>query len=199
MLSYALQRILRYALVFYRKESVMGDLDDLVKLTEVMLMPNDIVSQVNFAYRVLTIVGKDRNMPGNLASALKESFGDVSIFDLLKTVLEGYRLEEGLDVNDTMEHFSVNYMVRGLQNIHPLRDSNGNVAKYWDSVYLTDTQETIIGLLIVTTIAMVDQILIDRNIGKDAESLCLIVEEAQKTLYKVGVYLDERDHDTVSP
>ena len=177
----------------------MDDLDDLVKLTEVMLMPNDIVSQVNFAYRVLSIVGSDRNMPDNLASALKESFGDVSIFDLLKTVLEGYRLEEGLDVNDTMEHFSVNYMVKGLQNIHPLRDSNGNVAKYWDSVHLTDTQETIISLLLVTAVAMVDQVLIDRNIGKDAESLCLIVEEAQKTLYKVGVYLDERDHDTVSP
>jgi hypothetical protein len=174
-------------------------MDGLVKLTEVMLMPNDIVSQVNFAYRILSIVGRDRNMPGDLASALREGFGDVSIFDLLKTTLEGYRLEEGLDINDAMEQFCINYLKSDLQAICPLKDSNGNVAKYWDSVYLTDIQETIIGLLVISSIAMVDQVLIDRNIGKDAESLCLIVEEAQKTLYKVGVYLDERDHDTVSP
>ena len=80
MLSYALQRSLRYALIFYRKES---DMDDLVKLTEVMLMPNDIVSQVNFAYRVLNIVGGDRKAPDKLADALKEGFGDISIFNLL--------------------------------------------------------------------------------------------------------------------
>ena len=81
----------------------MDDLDDLVKLTEVMLMPNDIVSQVNFAYRVLSVVGGDRKAPDKLADALKEGFGDISIFDLLKTALEGYRLEDGFDVNDAIE------------------------------------------------------------------------------------------------
>lgn len=177
----------------------MDDLDDLVKLTEVMLMPNDIVSQVNLTYRVLKIASEDRNLPDKLADALKEGFGDVGIFDLLKTVLEGYRLEECLEANDALEHFCINYLKSDLQTTCPLKDSNGNIAKYWDSVHLSDVQETIIGLLIVTAIAMVDQVLIDRNIGKDAESLCLIVEEAQKTLYTVGVYLDERDHDTVSP
>ena len=177
----------------------MDDLDDLVKLTEVMLMPNDIVSQVNFAYRVLSVVGGVRKAPDKLADALKEGFGDISIFNLLKIALEGYRLEEGFDVNDAIEQFCINYLSSALQEVHPLKDINGNIAQYWDSVYLSNTQETIISLLLVTAVAMVDQVLIDRNIGKDAESLCLIVEEAQKTLYRVGVYLDERDHDTVSP
>ena len=175
------------------------NMDGLVKLIEVMLQPNDIVSQVNFAYRVLKIASEDRNLPDKLADALKEGFGEVSIFDLLKTVLEGYRLEECLEANDALEHFCINYLKSDLQTTCPLKDSNGNIAKYWDSVHLSDIQEIIIGLLIVTAIAMVDQVLIDRNIGKDAESLCLIVEEAQKTLYKIGVYRDERDHDTVSP
>nr|DAK28499.1 MAG TPA: hypothetical protein [Caudoviricetes sp.] len=184
---------------FTERNLKMDDLDDLVKLTEVMLMPNDIVSQVNFAYRVLNIVGGDRKAPDKLPDALKEGFGEISIFNLLKIALEGYRLEEGFDVNDAIEQFCINYLSSTLQEIHPLKDINGNTAQYWDSVYLTNTQETIISLLLVTAVAMVDQVLIDRNIGKDAESLCLIVEEAQKTLYKVGVYLDERDHDTVSP
>nr|DAO95416.1 MAG TPA: hypothetical protein [Caudoviricetes sp.] len=184
---------------FYRKESDMDDLDDLVKLTEVMLMPNDIVSQVNFAYRVLSIAAGNRNVPPTLADALKEGFGDISIFNLLKIALEGYRLEEGLDINDAVEQFCINYLKSDLQKKKPLKDSNGRIAQYWDSVHLTDIQEAIISLLLVTVVAMVDQVLLDRNIGKDAESLCLIVEEAQKTLYTIGVYLDVRDHDTVSP
>lgn len=188
-----------YFLHVLRKESNVDDLDDLVKLTEVMLMPNDIVSHVNFAYRVLSIATGDRNKPSTLADALKEGFGDVSIFDLLKTALEGFRLDEWLDVNDATEHFCINYLKSDLQAICPLKDSNGRIAQYWDSIHLTDIQEAIISLLLVTAVAMVDQVLIDRNIGKDAESLCLIVEEAQKTLCKVGVYQDERDHDTVSP
>lgn len=177
----------------------MDDLDDLVKLTEVMLMPNDIVSQVNFAYRVLKIASGDRHSPDKFADALKEGFGEVSIFDLLKTALEGLRLEEGFDSDDVLEQFCINYLKSDLQNKKPLKDSNGRIAQYWDSVHLTDTQERIIGLLIVSAVSMVIEALEDKDIDKDAESLCLIVEEAQKTLYQIGVYLDERDHDTVSP
>lgn len=174
-------------------------MDDLVKLTDVMLMPNDIVSQANFAYRVLKIVGGERDIPDKLADALKEGFSDISIFDLLKVALEGFRIEDGLNEEDALEQFCINYLKSDLQTTYPLKDSNGNVAKYWDSVYLSDVQEGIIGLLMVTAVSMVDQVLIERNIGKDAESLVLIVEEAQKTLYQIGVYLDVRDHDTVSP
>lgn len=177
----------------------MGDLDDLVKLTEVMLMPNDIVSQVNFAYRVLSTVGGDRKAPDKLADALKEGFGEASIFDLLKTTLEGFRIGEDFDLNDALEQFCINYLKSDLQTTHPLKDSNGQIAKYWDSVYLSNTQEKIISLLMGTVVSMVGQVPIGRDISRDEGSLVLIVEEAQKTLYKVGVYLDERDHDTVSP
>ena len=118
---------------------------------------------------------------------------------MLKIVLEGYRLEEGSDSNDALEQFCINYLKSDLQNKKPLKDSNGRIAQYWDSVHLTDAQESIIGLLIVSAVSMVVEALEDKGIDKDANSLCLIVEEAQKTLYKVGVYLDERDHDTVSP
>lgn len=174
-------------------------MDGLTKLTELVLVPNDIVSQVNFAYRILKVASGDRNSPDKFADALKEGFGEVNVFDLLKTALEGYRLEEGLDANDALEQFCINYLKSDLQNKKPLKDSNGKIAQYWDSVHLTDAQESIIGLLIVSAVSMVIETLEEKNIGKDAESLCLIVEEAQKTLYRIGVYLDERDHDTVSP
>lgn len=177
----------------------MDDLDDLVKLTEVMLMPNDIVSQVNFAYRVLSTVGGDRKAPDKLADALKEGFGEASIFDLLKAALEGFRIGEDFDLNDALEQFCINYLKSDLQTTHPLKDSNGQIAKYWDSVHLSDTQEGIVSLLMATAVSMVGQVQIGRDISRDEGSLVLIVEEAQKTLYKVGVYLDERDHDTVSP
>lgn len=174
-------------------------MDDLTKLTNVELLPNDIVSQVNFAYRILKVASGDRNSPDKFADALKEGFGEVSVFDLLKVVLEGYRLEEGFDSDDALEQFCINYLKSDLQNKKPLKDINGRIAQYWDSVHLTDAQESIIGLLIVSAVSMVIEALEDKGINKDENSLCLIVEEAQKTLYKVGVYLDERDHDTVSP
>lgn len=174
-------------------------MDGLVKLTEIVLMPNDIVSRVNFAYRLLAIATGNPDIPTKFPDALKEGFGEVDVFSLLMVALEDYRLDEDFDENDAVENFCINYLKSVLQDIHPLKDINGNIAQYWDSVYLSDVQETVVELLVIATVAMVEQILAERNIGQDGESLCLIVEEAQKTLYKVGVYLDERDHDTVSP
>ena len=174
-------------------------MDGLVKLTEVVLMPNDIVSRVNFAYRLLAIATGNPDIPIKFPDALKEGFGEVDVFSLLQVALEDYQLDKDFDENDAVENFCTNYLRSVLQNTQPLRDSNGNVAQYWDSVHLSDVQEIVVELLVIATVAMVEQILAERNIGKDAESLCLIVEEAQKTLYTVGVYLDVRDHDTVSP